>query len=326
MIRFSRKGMAPRVFVLVALGLACGDKSEATAGVSDGMTSASATESASASVSATDTETDSASASASASATATATATETATDGTASASGSSTGDLETTGCSFLSCNDAGMMGGQCDPMGQDCPEGDKCTAVSQIEGEPWGVNICVEVGGDGGLGDPCDVEGGKYTGFDNCGVGYICLLTDDSGNAGTCVEFCDVDMLCPDSGAKCVVYNDGSLPICLANCDPLVQDCAEGQGCYPSGGETFVCFKTSVEVGEGGEGDGCNYTNQCQPGLLCLAPTAVPECGENGCCSSFCSLAEGNGVCLEGQDCLPYFDEGQAPPGYDDVGVCAIPE
>ncbi len=323
-MRFSRKGTVfPRLFLLAALGLACGGKSGATA--TDGETNGTTT-SESATGSASESATDSETADMSASATATASASATATEGTASASGSSTGDPETTGCTFLNCNDAGPMGGQCDPMSQDCPEGDKCTAVSQTEGQPWEVNVCVEVGGDGGLGDPCDIEGGKYTGLDNCGVGYICLLTDDEGNDGTCVEFCDANMLCPDSGAKCVVYNDGSLPICLANCNPLVQDCADGQGCYPSGGETFVCFKTSVEVGEGGEGDGCNYTNQCQPGLICLAPTSVPECAEDGCCSNFCSVMDGSDVCLDGQECLPYFDMGQAPPGYEDVGVCAIPE
>jgi hypothetical protein len=32
---------------------------------------------------------------------------------------------------------------------------------------------------------------GKYTGLDNCDVGLICLLTDDEGLGGACVEFCD---------------------------------------------------------------------------------------------------------------------------------------
>ncbi len=305
------------VGIVGMVGLGCGDKGQASAGtMSDG--SGPSTDSASTTEATTGTATD----------TGTTTATATATEGTGSASASSTGNAsttETTGCSFIDCNDGGGGASQCDPLAQDCPEGEKCTAVSETAGEPWEVNVCVSVTGEGGLGDPCDIEGGKYTGLDNCGLGYICLLTDDEGNDGSCVEFCDANMTCPDSGAKCVVYNDGSLPICLTNCNPLVQDCLVGQGCYPSGGETFVCFKTSVEVGEGGVGDGCNYTNQCQPGLMCVAPAAVPDCQESGCCSLFCSVMEGNEVCLPGQECLPYFEMGQSPPGFEDVGVCQLP-
>ena len=246
-------------------------------------------------------------------------------DATSSSTSAATTD-ETTGCSFLDCGTTGGGGPQCDPKLQDCKEGEKCTAVSPMEGQPWGVNKCVPVGGDGQLGDPCDIEGGKYTGLDNCGVGYICLLTDDDGKGGTCIEFCDGNMICPKSGAKCAVYNDGSLPICLKNCDPLVQDCDVGQGCYPSGGETFVCFKTSVGVGEGGQGDGCNYTNQCQPGLMCANAAAVVGCADqNGCCSPFCDVDEGSGPCQAGEECVAYFEAGSAPAGYEDVGVCVIP-
>lgn len=239
---------------------------------------------------------------------------------------SSTSTSGSSGCSFIDCNTTGMMGSQCDPTSQDCPDGEKCTAVSPMEGQPWGVNECVPVAGGKQLGDACDVMGGKYTGLDDCDVGYICLLTDDDGKGGTCVEFCDVNMTCPKSGAMCVVYNDGSLPICLANCDPLLQDCAAGQGCYPSGGDSFVCFKTSVGPGEGGQGFGCSYTNQCQPGLMCVAAASVTGClDQSGCCSPFCPIKEGNGPCQMGEECVAYFEMGMAPPGYEDLGVCAIP-
>ncbi|HFE45730.1 MAG TPA: hypothetical protein ENJ18_09610, partial [Nannocystis exedens] len=203
-------------FVVGTFGLGCGDKGQASGTASDD--SGMPTDSASTTDSATGTETG----------TTTATATASATEGTGTESGtasegstSNVDTTDTTGCSFIDCNDGGGGGAsQCDPKSQDCPEGEKCTAVSQTEGEPWEVNVCVPVSGEGGLGDPCDIEGGKYTGLDDCGLGYICLLTDEEGNDGSCVEFCDSNMICPNSGAKCVVYNDGSLPICLANCDP----------------------------------------------------------------------------------------------------------
>src|SRR5690606_20362659 len=102
---------------------------------------------------------------------------------------------------------------------------------------PWGINVCVDVGGEGAVGDPCDVVDGKYTGIDNCDVGTLCMLTDEEGKGGVCVEFCSTEDTCPQTPtANCVVYNDGSLPICLGSCDPIVQDCAAGQGCYNSAG------------------------------------------------------------------------------------------
>ncbi len=219
-----------------------------------------------------------------------------------------------------------MMLNQCDPTSQNCPDGQKCTAVSMTEGEPWAINVCVDVNGSGQVGDPCDIEGGKYTGVDNCDVGFICLLTDDEGFGGTCTEFCDSNMECPQSGNECEVYNDGSLPICLGTCDPLVQDCPDGQGCYRGGGgTTFVCFKVT---GESAQGEECGYINQCLAGFNCSAPDSVEGCpgGVNGCCSSFCDLSDPdpNAVCVGSEECISFF-EGQPPPQYEDVGVCLIP-
>lgn len=232
-----------------------------------------------------------------------------------------------TSAGFIVPPDGGISG-QCDPRVQDCPEGQKCTAVAPAEGEPWGVNTCVEIKGDGAVGDPCDVEDGKYTGIDNCAVGNICLLTDDEGAGGVCVEFCDTNDACPDTPtANCVVYNDGSLPICLGSCDPLLQDCPEGQGCYNSAGDLFVCFKESAMPGEGGPGDECQYINQCQKGGFCAATAAVANCPPNssGCCTPFCPVSGGNGPCQAGEECTPFFEMGMAPPSYEDVGVCVIP-
>jgi hypothetical protein len=222
----------------------------------------------------------------------------------------------------------GGVSGECDPRAQDCPEGQKCTAVSPAPGDPWGVNICVEVTGDGLVGDPCDVEGGKYTGVDNCVAGAICLLTDEEGQGGVCVEFCDVNSACPQTPtAKCVVYNSGSLPICLGSCDPIVQDCPEGQGCYNSAGDQFVCFKESAMPGEGGIGAECQYINQCQKGGFCAATDSVVNCSPTslGCCTPFCPVSGGNAPCQQGEDCVPFFEPGSAPPAYEDVGVCVIP-
>ncbi|RMG98163.1 MAG: ribulose phosphate epimerase [Deltaproteobacteria bacterium] len=222
----------------------------------------------------------------------------------------------------------------CDPVAQDCPEGEKCTAYS-TDGDgppaaPWNANKCVPVMGMGQAGDSCDIEGGKYTGVDDCDVGLICLQTDDDGKGGACVAFCEPGMTCEDPNAECAVYNDGSLPICLVTCDPLLQDCPQGQGCYAAaGGGAFICFKFSGMAGEGLQGDECNYVNACSPGTACLAPESVSGCGaQGGCCSPYCDLTDPNADagCQQGEMCVSWFEMGMAPPGLEDVGVCAIPQ
>ena len=126
---------------------------------------------------------------------------------------------------------------------------------------------------------------------------------------------------------SCVVYNDGSLPICLGSCDPLVQDCPEGQACYSSAGDLFVCFKESAMPGEGMPGDECQYVNQCQEGSFCANAMIVEGCPpeSNGCCTPYCAISEGDMPCQPMEDCLAFFEEGMAPPGYENVGVCGIP-
>lgn len=216
--------------------------------------------------------------------------------------------------------------GECDPIAQDCPDGLKCTAVAAMEGVPWNANKCVPVGGDGLAGDQCDVEGGKYTGVDDCAEGLLCMLTDQDGEGGVCIEFCDAGMNCPMTGASCEVYNEGILPICLPACSPLLQDCPEGQACYQGGSTTFVCFKEVAMPGKGGQGTPCQSVNICQKGFHCAAAALLPECPGEGCCTAFCALSEGDGACPDATMCLPFFAEGEAPPEYQDVGVCSIPQ
>jgi hypothetical protein len=200
-------------------------------------------------------------------------------------------------------------------------------AFSNLEGEPWNANKCVDQTGDGQVGDPCNIEGGKYTGVDNCAAGFQCLLTDDDGNDGACVEFCGTDDTCQTAGARCVVYNDGSLPLCLASCDPLLQDCPQGQGCYGSGSSEFICFKFSGDPGTGLRGDECAFVNQCAPGFVCATGGTVDGCTTASCCTVFCDLgdADPNANCTGGEQCVPFFEAGTAPPQYRDVGICALP-
>lgn len=78
--------------------------------------------------------------------------------------------------------------------------------------------------------------------------------------------------------------------------------------------------------GEGAPGDECSYINQCQKGSFCANPASLSMCGaETGCCTPYCPVDGGADPCNMGEECVAFFVEGMAPPGYENVGICAIP-
>jgi hypothetical protein len=58
-------------------------------------------------------------------------------------------------------------------------------------------------------------------------------------------------------------------------------------------------------------------------------PEIVDGCppGSGGCCQNFCSLSDDPAMqgCTDNETCEAWFEEGNVPPGYEDVGVCALP-
>jgi hypothetical protein len=206
----------------------------------------------------------------------------------------------------------------CDPFAQDCPEGEKCVAYAANAGS-WDANKCVPVLGTGQPGDPC-IYDGVLTSTDDCGSDSFCFNADDRGQ-GTCTAFCQGTADVPEcqDGSTCYIGNDGSLTLCLALCDPLLQDCEPGLGCYWLNNTTVAC----VEAGQAALGDACEWLNGCAPGLLCVDGALLPTCeGGGDCCTSFCELA--NPACEPGSECVPLFEPGEQPD-YDHVGVCVAP-
>lgn len=221
----------------------------------------------------------------------------------------------------------------CDVWTQDCDSGEKCMPWANNGGNSWNAAKCVPLDANASqIGDACNVEGSGVSGIDNCEVGSMCWNVDPETNEGTCVAFCngtEANPICEDPGTSCNILNDGVLILCLPNCDPLLQDCVDGQACYPTN-DTFSCVPDA-----GGEtglfGDPCAFLNVCDPGLFCANADGVPDCaGSNGCCSPFCDLSdpEATASCpgaAGGQECVAWYTEGQAPPGYENVGACLIP-
>ncbi|MCH9686044.1 MAG: hypothetical protein K0V04_31705 [Deltaproteobacteria bacterium] len=101
-------------------------------------------------------------------------------------------------------------------------------------------------------------------------------------------------------------------------CDPLVDLCEDGVACVGMDELGFFC----AEPGPASQYDPCTG-DECGPGLLCVEPGAVTACG-GMCCSDLCDLFSElpERQCPKPLFCLPVYPPGDAPLGYEHVGVC----
>ena len=214
----------------------------------------------------------------------------------------------------------------CDPLAQDCPEGDKCVAYASGT-DTWDANKCVAVKGSGTSGDEC-VYDGAALGSDDCDAEHVCWnsLDVDGVLVGTCFPFCTGDInnpMCADPDQSCRVVNDGVIVVCLPRCDPLLQECVEGLGCYWSGTSgTFQCIITAGAIPTG---EPCGYNNDCNPGNYCADAAVLETCNGSACCATYCDVNEDPTPCMSPLECVPFFEEGTAPPEYETLGVCILP-
>jgi hypothetical protein len=208
----------------------------------------------------------------------------------------------------------------CDPVTHSCEEGEKCQPYPDAD------SICVPAPSPSAkVGETCFLD--QNSGIDNCEHGSLCWNTRGNGS-GTCVALCDTDEPhCPSPEDGCgLPWFQASVGACLPLCDPLTMNCNDGQGCYAGLGSLFVCLPAPLQGGA--YGSACTHTNTCASGLLCAEPAAVPACdARHGCCTQFCDLTSSE-ECqghAAGQLCVPYFEDGHAPPGYEGVGICSVP-
>jgi hypothetical protein len=215
---------------------------------------------------------------------------------------------------------------QCDPWIQDCPRGEKCLPWANDGGRSWNATQCSPVAADPyEAGESCTAPAGPWGGIDDCGVGSMCFWVDERTNVGECVAMCIGSLdrpSCADGITQCTLSSDGLPAVCLPVCDPLAQDCAEGSGCYFVH-DRFEC-DPDVSGRAGAPGDACDAAGACDPGAVCVLGTAVPDCLTQTCCAAFCDLTAPS--CADGLECTPWHDEGEAPPGEEDVGACLIQE
>ncbi len=221
----------------------------------------------------------------------------------------------------------------CDPwvLG-GCPEGEKC-AVYSPGGELWASTRCVPIAEDPkGPDEPCSYVGDFHDGVDDCVAGAVCwdVMLLQGGEVGTCVPFC-VDSNnphCEDDDARiCNLNKSAGMGLCLPKCDPIASDCPAGCTCVSdSGAGGFLC----VPDASGDEGqfmDPCMYANSCDPGLFCAAAAFLPACDDSsGCCAPFCSVDEPQPCTELGLECIPWWEQGAAPPGWEHIGGCGLTE
>ncbi len=214
----------------------------------------------------------------------------------------------------------------CNVFEQNCPDGQKCTFWARQSPSSWDATRCVPIVPDPApVDEPCTVEGNGQTGFDSCDGTSMCWNINPDTDTGRCVAFCTgtpADPQCDDPGSLCSISGDGVLTICFPTCDPLDPDaCPEGEVCGPSNNQSLICLPHASQ-GDGGPLAPCDFINTCDPGLACVDSGSIAACGgeATGCCTPFCDLDAP--VCPGDTQCTTFFEEGEAPPGLEDLGIC----
>ncbi|MFY0542351.1 hypothetical protein [Nannocystis pusilla] len=143
----------------------------------------------------------------------------------------------------------------CEPSGTPaCPEGQKCTAVS--EGGLQNHFKCVPDDSAILPFEPCVPA--PESGQDGCGAGTVCLSpTQDDPTSGLCFPICRNDVDC-DPGL-CVTSPFSGTTYCADTCDPLVAICPPNLGCR-QGTDRFVC-EMLLDIDMGTEGTNCSEFN-----------------------------------------------------------------
>jgi hypothetical protein len=211
---------------------------------------------------------------------------------------------------------SGEMANGCDPIAQDCPEGEKCVAWAS-QGGAWDATKCVPVTGTNMVGDPC-MSAGVVEATDDCDENGMCFGLDDS-LMGVCYGFCSLDGTCPDA-QLCFFAGDGSITLCIDECQPHHPDnCGAGTTCVQIDG-TFICLPVQTILPPDSP---CTEFDYCPLGQTCVLGIDLDNCAGQSCCTDWCDTSMAD-PCTMPETCQPYWQMGQAPPGLDTAGVCKL--
>lgn len=232
------------------------------------------------------------------------------------------------GVGFLIDPDGGVADIECGVWEDEnlCPRGEDCSPWANDGGPVWNATLCDPVPDNpDSVGEFCVAEGSPVSGLDSCEAQSMCFGVDPKTLQGTCVAYClgEFDSTsCADPDAVCVVGNDLTIAVCLRGCDPLLQDCDNGEMCVGNYGEQtgFFCIPPGTPyVNAGGV-----QPAACNVGQVGVAPALVQECTDGEpCCAEFCDVSQPD-PCAAGLECTLWTPEGTCP-GVCDEAVCLSP-
>ncbi len=196
--------------------------------------------------------------------------------------------------------------GVCDPIGQDCDDGQRCALVLG----DIGALVCAPPPAEPlGLDAPC---ARAADGSDTCEPGLFCTQTGRPlGAERRCRTLCltradcEGDELCPWLGFEA--------SNCVATCDLFDDDCPDGTKCGLSVDNGRIDHGFGCRLaGDADEGAACG-SNDCRPGLVCGSALSLPA--DIGCVA-WCRVSAPD--CGEGRTCRHIPRAGID----EDIGVC----
>ena len=247
-------------------------------------------------------------------------------------------------CAVGFCVDLGPAIGACiEPCENECTPGeDRCDAAGSRACGQFDGDLCFDYGpptpcGDGrGCDEPTGTCRPACTGDDDCRAPVF----PASCVNGDCLirRECEPGVLgiCPPS-RECMIANEaGTAGACVERCDPLGAPCADGgEACVLFNGDGFC--RAPGDIGEGGE---CVHAADCEGGLVCaplpagggrcldVCDVAAPDCADGfecrnlgvdprlGICTEPC-----RDLCIDGdQRCTPDGDVQRC--GHNDGSLC----
>lgn len=223
----------------------------------------------------------------------------------------------------------------CSVRAQGCIEDFRCVAWAEDGGEAWNGTKCIGTAlAPVGPGQACSVVDSVTSGRDDCSTGAMCWDVDPETFEGVCVPFCGPEgdePVCPE-GTGCMLDGFGVLALCLPPCDPLEPaTCTADETCrfFPSSDAAFCIpdgggqvLSPTIQCGDGDEA--------CAADEVCISAANYGGCGSPTCCTRWCDLdaPDADAQCAAGRPdhaCVAVFDDRPAPPGYEHLGVCAVP-